>query len=247
MGLAAVLIAPILGSIIYRQYSYVWLGAVAAVLLSITVILGHGEYFQLPLQAQRALSFLPAEWDTELRQMELGADPFRESLRRFAMENIERHPIVGKGFAIEYSEIIGQLMATKYVGGGGDSQAAPFAVGRSWHNRWLGYAADFGIPLSIIQAMLYITVLVISYKAIRKLPLGSPQFIVSGYIFIYTMRDLMASHTSGHSAIDAYDRWWMYGVLFSLYAFASRKLIHRDEYKIRESLEEKLGIKAESA
>jgi hypothetical protein len=167
---------------------------------------------------QRALSILlPADWDRKSEGMERGADPFRESLRRFAMENIERHPIIGRGFTIEYSEIIGQIMATKYVGGG-DSQAAPYAVGRAWHNTWLGYAADFGIPLSVIQAILYLTVLVVAYKAWFLCPARSFQRIFVGYMFIFTVRDLIASHTSGHSALDAYGRWWMYGLLFSLYA-----------------------------
>jgi hypothetical protein len=223
MGLVAVFIAPILGAIIHRQYIYIWLGAFAAVLIAAIVTFGHGEYFRLPIQMQRALSLLPAEWDSELRHMEGGADPFREALRRFAMENINRNPIVGRGFTVEYSEIIGQLMATKYVSGGADSQAAPYAIGRSWHNTWLGYAADFGIPLSVIQAFLYLTVLITSYKVIRIIPPGTPQFIVCGYIFIYVVRDLLASHTSGHTASDAFDRWWMYGVLFAIYAAATAK------------------------
>lgn len=222
MGLVAVMIAPALGAIIHRQYFYIWLGCFAAALISIVVIYGHGEYFRLPIQMQRALSILPADWDREIQSIERGADPFRESLRRFAMENIEKYPIIGKGFTVDYSEIIGQLMATKYKGGG-DSQAAPFAIGRSWHNTWLGYAADFGIPLSVIQAIIYLTVLVVSYKAIRIITQGSPQFIVCGYIFIFVVRDLLASHTSGHTATDAFDRWWMYGVLFAIYAAATAK------------------------
>lgn len=222
MGLVAVFVAPLLGAIIHRQFAYIWLGTFFALLLSLTLILGHGEYFRLPLQMQRSLSPLPADWDREIQSVERGVDPFRESLRRFAMENIARYPIIGRGFSVEYSEIIGQLMATKYVGGG-DAQAAPHAIGRSWHNTWLGYAADFGIPLSVIQAILYLTVLIISYKVIRVIPPGTPQFIVCGYIFIYVVRDLLASHTSGHTATDAFDRWWMYGVLFAIYAAATAK------------------------
>ncbi len=217
MGLVAVLMAPMLGAVLHKQFYYLFLGTIAALALSLTIIFGHGDIFRLPLQMQRALSILPADWDREIRNMERGADPFRESLRRFAMENIERHPIIGRGFAIEYSEIIGQIMATRYVGGG-DSQAAPYAIGRAWHNTWLGYAADFGIPLSVIQAFLYLTVLVVAYKAWFLCPARSLQKILVGYIFIFTFRDILASHTSGHSAQDAYDRWWMYGLLFAIFA-----------------------------
>jgi hypothetical protein len=221
MGLVAVLIAPVAGAIIHKQYAYIWLGVFLAVVISASVYFGHGEYFRLPIQAQRTLSIIPADWDSEIKSIEGGFDPWRESLRRFAMENIERDPIIGRGFAVEYSEIIGQIMASKYVGSGVDSQAAPYAIGRSWHNTWLGYSADFGIPLSIIQAIIYLTVLIVSYRAIRAIRPGSPQFVISGYIFIFVVRDFLASHTSGHTSLDAFDRWWMYGVLFAIYAVAT--------------------------
>jgi hypothetical protein len=154
--------------------------------------------------------------------MAAGRDPFREALRRFAMENIERYPIVGRGFAIEYSEVIGQIGASRYLGGD-DMQAAPYAIGRAWHNTWLGYAADFGIPLSVIQGILYLTVLIIAFKTSRAYPFGSLQSIVAIYILIFTVRDLLASHTSGHSALDAYARWWIYGLIFALYAATQSK------------------------
>lgn len=217
MGLVAVLLAPMLGALLHKQFYYLFLGGITALLLSVTIIYGHGDVFRLPLQMQRALSILPATWDREIKGMERGSDPFRESLRRFARENIERYPIIGRGFAIEYSEIIGQISATRYVGGG-DSQAAPYAIGRAWHNTWLGYSADFGIPLAVIQAILYLTVLVVAYNAWFLCRPRSLQRIFVGYLFIFTSRDILASHTSGHSAIDAYDRWWMYGLLFTIYA-----------------------------
>jgi hypothetical protein len=234
MGLVAVFLAPLFGAILYKQYRYLFLGGIVAMALSATIIFGHGDIFRLPLQMQRALSIIPADWDREIKGMELGSDPFRESLRRFAMENIEKHPIIGRGFAIEYSEIIGQLMATRYVGGG-DSQAAPYAIGRAWHNTWLGYAADFGIPLSIIQAIVYLTVLVVSYKAWFLCPAKSFQKIFVGYIFMFTMRDILASHTSGHSALDAYDRWWMYGLLFAIYAMLTTEK-HENRTIINENI-----------
>jgi len=37
------------------------------------------------------------------------------------------------------------------------------------------------------------------------------------YVLIYTIRDVLASHTSGHTSLDAWTRWWMYGILVSLY------------------------------
>jgi hypothetical protein len=108
-------------------------------------------------------------------------------------------------------------------------QAAPYAIGRAWHNTWLGYAADFGIPLSVIQGILYLTVLIIAFKTSRAYPFGSLQSIVAIYILIFTVRDLLASHTSGHSAMDACGRWWMYGLIFALYAATKAKPLKKQE------------------
>jgi hypothetical protein len=223
-ALAAAFLAPLVAAIVFRQYFYLFAAGLLAVLFSGIVVWGHGSAFVFPLQVQRTLSWMPAQWDSEFRHMESGADSFRASLRRFAVENIKRDPIIGKGFAIEYSEIIGQMMATRYVGGG-DSQAAPYAIGRAWHNTWLGYAADFGIPLSFVQALIYITVLIVSFRAARSFTIGSPQLILSIYILIYTTRDILVSHVVGHSSLDAWHRWWMYGLLFSLFASIKFKKI----------------------
>jgi hypothetical protein len=217
MALVAVFLAPLVSAIAFKQIRYIYLGALVFTIFSAIVVLGHGDYFRLPLVAQRTLSWLPANWDSEFQHMEKGQDPFRETLRRFAMENIKRDPIVGRGFAIEHSEIIAQLTASRMMMGN-DFLAAPYAVGRSWHNTWLGYAADFGIPLSVIQALVYLTVLIVTFKTVRLLPQKTPRFIFSVYVLIFTVRDIIASHTSGHTALDAYERWWMYAVIFSIYA-----------------------------
>jgi hypothetical protein len=220
-ALAALFLAPIVSSIVFKQYRYIFAALIAFFVFSFVVIFGHGNAFHFPLQIQRTLSWLPAEWDTEFQYIEGGADPFRESLRRFAMENIKRDPIIGRGFSIQYSEIMSQISASKYSGGP-DSLAAPAAIGRSWHNTWLGYAADFGIPLAIIQALIYLTALIVSFKTARAYPFASFQSIISIYILIYTVRDILVSNAVGHTAVDAWHRWWMYAVLFSLYAIASK-------------------------
>jgi hypothetical protein len=246
MALIAVLVAPLVSAVVYRQYTYIFAGSLFAVIFSLAVIFGHGELFRLPPQMQRTLSWLPAKWDSEFYNMAGGKDPFREALRRFARQNIEKNPVVGRGFAIEYSEIIGQIGASRYLGGD-DMQAAPYAIGRAWHNTWLGYAADFGIPLSVIQGILYLTVLIIAFKTSRAYPFGALQSIVAIYILIFTVRDLLASHTSGHSALDAYARWWMYGLLFALYAATKAKSPKKQEIpNPRELFMERLSRKKPS-
>lgn len=225
-ALVAIFLAPVVSAIIYKKYGYLFIGAILSILFALTVIYGHGALFRFPLQIQRTLCWLPADWDSEFRNLERGQDLFRESLRRFAMENIERHPLIGRGFTVQYSELMRELEAMRYLGGS-DSQAAPIAAGRSWHNTWLGYAADFGIPLSVIQAIVYIVALIVSYKAANLLEKGSLKFIIASYIFLYTFRDMLFSHVVGHTAWDAFNRWWMYGMLCSLYASAIRDKVSK--------------------
>lgn len=223
MAVVAVLLAPVVGAILYREYRYIALAIIAAIIGAGIIIVGHGELFSLPKTIQRAISWLPAKWDNSIVSMEGGRDPFRESLRRYAMENISRDPIIGKGFAVNYA--LASAAFSSQATGGMDALAAPYAIGRSWHNTWLGYAADFGIPLSVIQASIFLTVLIIAFRTASKLP--HPSFLQTFviYLLIYTTRDVVASHTSGHTSLDAFNRWWMYGMLFSIFAsvFSSGK------------------------
>jgi len=222
MGVAAALLAPFVSAIVYRQRTYIWVGAIVFLVFASTIILGQGQIFTLPLTMQRSLSWLPGEWDSELSGMQGGSDEFREALRRFAVSNIKRDPIIGRGYSVDIAET-GSAMNAAMQGGTIDIQSAAFALGRAWHNTWLGYAADFGIPLSVLQAVLFLTVLVVAFRAASALPYPSSLKTLTVFILISICRDIMASQTSGHSATDAFTRWWMYGMLFSIFATLHKK------------------------
>ena len=220
MGFAAITVAPIVSALVFRQRAYIWVALIGFLAMASIVVIGQGKIFTLPLIAQRTLSWMPADWDSSLRSVQGGSDEFRETLRRFALENIRHDPIIGKGFAIDLAETGSAINAAQY-GGGSDIQLAAYALGRAWHNTWFGYAADFGIPMSIIQAALLLTVLVVSFQTARRLKHPSYLQTLAIYLLIFTTRDILASHTSGHTALDAFERWWMYGMLFSIAAAAS--------------------------
>jgi len=216
LTLVAIFIPPLVGSLLHRQFVYIFVAsALAAGVLSI-VVLGQGQWFKLPLVVQRTVSWLPGDWDPELQGMRGGTDDWRAELRYWAAENVRRDPLIGKGFAIDLSETINAILAQQR-GGGIDIQVAAYAIGRAWHNTWIGYAADFGIPLSIIQGILYLTIIVMSYRCFKYYGNKSYLGTFGMFLLIFTIRDLVASHTSGHSALDAWQRWWMYGILVSIY------------------------------
>ena len=212
-GIASVPACAVVAAIIRKEYAYValWLGG--AVTAAILLVAGQGSLFTLPLTAQRSLSWLPGQWDPELQSMEGGQDEFRSTLRRLAWEKIQRDPWVGQGYRVDMA-LIQQSMD---IGGGGiEGQVLPFALGSSWHNTWLGYAADLGIPASILAALIFLTFIKKGWRLSTQLPAGSWPATLAMYITLLAVLRLLNSHTSGHSATDQFERWWMYGILVSL-------------------------------
>jgi len=222
MGIVAMIVAPLISAIAWRQFVPIFVALALATASMIALTVGHGQLFQLPLVAQRTISFLPGDWDPEIEQMAGGKDEWREELRFWAAEMIKAAPWVGSGFALNIQET-STAAAMGERGGTIDVQVASYALGRSWHNTWLGYAADFGIPLSVIQAIIYIWVIVLSAKVFRHYGNRSLFGVFALYLLLFTVRDLFSSHTSGHTALDAWARWWMYGVLVSLYCALPKK------------------------
>jgi hypothetical protein len=82
---------------------------------------------------------------------------------------------------------------------------------------WLGYAADFGIPLSVLQGIILLAILVLSYRCFKYYGRTSGFGVFATFLILYTARDILTSYTGGHSSLDAWQRWWMYGILVSIY------------------------------
>lgn len=227
MALVAVFLAPLVSAVMYRQTIALVAGLALAIVVLTGLVAGQGEYFRLPLGVQRSLSWLPGEWDPEFRDMRGGRDDFREDLRRYAMNNIKADPWIGQGFSVDIADTISTLS----VAGEGNVNALGMALGRSWHNRWLGYAADFGIPLSAGQALVYIWVLYLGYRIFRSDAGSAILSMFALYVIIFTISDLAASWTSGHTALDAFQRWWLYGALVAVYLQTFSKAAHEPRIK----------------
>ena len=216
MGVVAVFLAPLVSSVLSRQFIYVLLAASLTAASLAFLVAGHGNWFHLPLVAQRTISFLPGDWDSELYGMRGGTDEWRAELRYWALEQVKRDPLIGEGFSVNLSETTGAILAQER-GGDMNVQVAAYALGRSWHNMWLGYAADFGIPLSVIQGIILLGIVVLSYRCFKYYGRTSSFGVFAAYLLAYTIRDILTSYTGGHSSLDAWQRWWMYGILISVY------------------------------
>ena len=220
MAVASMLLTPLVSAFVYRQNIYILIGLALATASLGVAVAGHGQLFELPLVAQRALSFLPGEWDSSLGELQGGTDEWRAELRNYAWEALKKNPLIGKGFSVDLQEAV-TAIGMAQGGGSMDVRTAEFAIGRAWHNIWFGYAADFGIPLSIIQAVIFCWVFVLTTRVFRIYENKSLYGVFALYLLIYNFRDVIASYTSGQTAFDAYNRWWMYGLLVALYLKAS--------------------------
>lgn len=221
-GLAAVLMAPIISAILYREYRFAAvLGSLGAACI-FALVAGHGSLYTLPFPAQRALSWLPGDWDPSLAHFKGGSDIFREELRKLAVDEIKLNPVIGKGYAMEYNEIVASQGLLQF-GTKTEDQYMYYAIGKSWHNRWLGYAADFGIPFSVLLGFIYLVGLGVSFRLSRILPHPSGRQVFAIFAFMWILRNVMSSHTSGHTALDALYDWWLYGLLFALLAVTKTK------------------------
>ena len=202
----------IIASTLRREWGYLVFWLAGAVIASAIIVVGHGDLFQFPLTVQRAFSVLPAKWDSEFRYMEGGQDQFRAELRRQAGKKIEKDPWIGTGYQVNLS--LSQALTAQYAARGGDTelQATPYAMGSAWHNTWLGYAADFGIPICFIAALIYLSVIRRGAKLLKVFPANSFSATLSMYILMCAIRSVLLSHTSGHTALDPFSYWWLYGV-----------------------------------
>lgn len=204
---------PLLAAVFRKEFRYAFLWAAAAAVAGALLVLGHGTLFHLPLNAQRSLSWLPGQWDSRLDSMEGGQDIFRARLRDLAREKIRQNPWIGAGYDVNMQDSARWMLT---AGNKFDAMITQMALSSQWHNKWLGYAADFGIPASILLAIIYVFVISRARWALPRLPDGSLLQTMVMFILISTVVDLAWSHTGGHTATDAFDRWWMYGVLVSI-------------------------------
>jgi hypothetical protein len=211
-GFASVLLLPLIAALIRKEYSYVIIGGIFAAILITFLTLGHGEWFKLPLQAQRSLSYFPGNWDWEIRsEFQNGIDPFRSRMRELAWDRIKESPVVGKGYSVGRQEVIyaGFLYGTETV-------AQNLAAGSSWHNTWLGIWADFGFPAVLFWAVFWIQAVVIGFRVYRRTVHRSYERTLAMMLLLSFILSILRSWTGGHSANDAFSSWWTFGLLVAM-------------------------------
>ncbi|MEM7394130.1 MAG: hypothetical protein AAF492_17460, partial [Verrucomicrobiota bacterium] len=214
-GFAGLVVLPIVIAWVSKQYRYIVLSLIAIGSVVFILCAAQGRIINLPLSVQRTLVHFPGRWSPELSYLKF--ETFRDSLREIAIEQIERDPLFGKkGYAFSINEAW-----TKYYMTGNEAMLRILfaAQGSSWHNTWLGIAADFGIPATLFWFAFVAQALYWANWARKRLPPDSYRHTFVSMMQIAFFIDLvLRSWTSGHSALNPYSVWWKYAVVMSIVA-----------------------------
>ena len=160
-------VAFLLSSILRRQLQDIWLAVAAGSLVLIMVIILQGNVLQLPLTMQRALSWLPGDWDPEAVQDAEESTLWRVEMWGWAWndDRILRDRIWGQGFGFSIDDM--NLMVSAMMAGKGSaamlggSNREDFMITGTFHSGPLSSIKYIGIvglalyfPLMIYMAVL---------------------------------------------------------------------------------------------
>jgi len=117
----------------------------------------HVPLKQLPMIAQRSLSFLPGDWDKEAIESGESSNKFRKNIQDvYIKEYMLKSPLTGNGFAINLKEFnsYGDALTKGTFGSGAGVnaeylQAKAFIVGKLYHTGWISVYDCVGIIGSI--------------------------------------------------------------------------------------------------
>ncbi|MBR4170318.1 MAG: O-antigen ligase family protein [Kiritimatiellae bacterium] len=208
-GMTPPVCAAILAFVRRRERMLVVLLAAVGMFGLVFLAVGHGNLYQLPTSVQKALSFLPGDWDAKWSDYGF-KDRFRAELRRMAKDQIRQSPWTGrKGFAINLGEV-------SWVAAGNDAYAGHALTG-NWHNVWLGLAADFGVPCAMFFALFYACAIIYAYRKTRIFRPGS--WLESMYLFVFIQLFLVFLNSffaGGHSAKTPEETFLWFGFCLAL-------------------------------
>lgn len=192
-----------------RVAVFIWLGSIVIVAFALVQI-SHTE-IELPQSIQRAVAYLPGEWDENVVRQTQGL--FRRELRAIAAKQVQSAPLLGrKGFSLDRGEIL-----SLYGQQAGHAQFIEAnAISGNWHTTWLGIAADFGIPAAFFWAGFWVQALFAVYSVLRS-PFAHRHQKTLACVYGYAVVAAIArSLTSGHSAELPYGQWWWYGIVIGM-------------------------------
>jgi len=99
------IVAVLVGTACYSSWRTLVL-IPTALLVGLSLSVGQSSHLiNLPLTAQRSLSFIPGDWDPEVKDSAVSSNAFRDNIRRvYKEEYMSKSPLIGNGFAYNAAE-----------------------------------------------------------------------------------------------------------------------------------------------
>jgi hypothetical protein len=141
------LVAFILSTLLRRQLRDLWVGGAAVALALVVLVSSQGSILQLPKTMQRALSWLPGDWDSTVLSDAEGSSRWRFEMWGWAWndDRILRNKIWGQGFGLSFDDM--NLIATSLIAG----QSGASLLGGSDRENFMITGAFHSGPLSTIK------------------------------------------------------------------------------------------------
>jgi len=146
-ALLFVLVAFLLSVVLRRKIRDLWVASAAAVIFILSLIIVQGSLLQLPLTMQRALSWLPGDWNQEAVADAEGSSRWRFEMWAWAWndDRILRDRVWGQGFGLSIDDM--NLIASSLVAGQGGGSL----LGGSDRENYMITGAFHSGPLSTIK------------------------------------------------------------------------------------------------
>ena len=135
-------------------------------------------------------------------------------MKEKAQQIVKDKPWTGQGLGVDLKQMVALISGAQGVD---EKEREALAAGSSWHTKWLGMAADLGIPASIFYAIFNLMMLAL-YMLLADRTRGMGW--INAFVLIhlcYVVRWLILSTTGGHTAISPFEEWWIYGIGLSLW------------------------------
>lgn len=187
------------------------------VILLIFLVAGDGTVYKLPYSVQRPLAIIAPQYRS--MGFEGAGDTFRREMRSIAYEIIRDSPWFGRGgFTLSREETIWLTSLER------NHSFRAMAYSGNWHNIWLSYAADLGIPAMLMWGVFVLCVTVFCFKNVQVLPLLPYQ----RYCFLFFSMQLLGlfafSWVSTAAPSSSIHIWVRFGFLLAIANGARRSV-----------------------
>jgi hypothetical protein len=145
--------------------------AVTAVLAVFALVVAHSAGLKLPTTAQRALSFMPGDWDVDAKNDAEGSSEWRFYMWEVVLstDTYIHNKLLGDGFGFSSDEL--QIMEQAQSGGPGFIGAAnqeAFLVQGAFHSGPLSAVRYVGVVGLLFYLTLLVAAAIYSWKLIRR-------------------------------------------------------------------------------